>query len=336
MLKINKITSNPTVDFAAEELKKYLRMMMPGYGEIEIKYAPEAKDGFRLGLMADFGLDVSDAEDLELDDILYINTDKNGGIIAGDNPRSVLLSVYEFFRQNGCRWLMPGVDGEFIPVKDIEPVSYRFKPSLRYRGKTMGGAKHEDTLAIIDFMPKVGMNVFMMEFANPFVYYRGYYEHLFNENAREKEPVNLQIGAQWLAGFDCELKKRGIQFQAVGHGWNAEPFGIDVNVSKFDPDNDSKIKPEQRPYLALINGERKVFGNQPKWTQFCMAPKAHRSIVADYIVEFSKTHSYMDYIHVWLADGVNNHCECDECVKRTPSDWYIMLLNEIDEKLAAN
>ena len=66
MYKINKITSNPVVDFAAEELKKYLRMMMPRCGEIAIEYKPDAKDGFRLGVMADFGLDTSEAEDIEM------------------------------------------------------------------------------------------------------------------------------------------------------------------------------------------------------------------------------------------------------------------------------
>ena len=69
MYTINKITSDSVVDFAAEELKKYLRMMMPDSGDIKIKYNPDATDGFRLGLMQDFGLDVSDAEDTELDDI---------------------------------------------------------------------------------------------------------------------------------------------------------------------------------------------------------------------------------------------------------------------------
>ena len=103
MYRIYKITSNPTVDFAAEELKKYLRMMMPRCGEIEIKYAPEAKDGFRLGLMSDFGLDTSEASDIELDDILHIDTDTEGGIIAGSNPRSVLLAVYRYLTINGCR-----------------------------------------------------------------------------------------------------------------------------------------------------------------------------------------------------------------------------------------
>ncbi len=115
MLKINKISSCSPVDYAAEELKKYLRMMMPECGDVVIKYDPDAKDGFRLGLMQDFGLDVSDADDTELDDILYIDTDTTGGIIAGSNPRSVLLAVYEYLRQNDCRWLMPGVDGEYIP-----------------------------------------------------------------------------------------------------------------------------------------------------------------------------------------------------------------------------
>ena len=56
MYRIFKITSNTTIDFAAEELKKYIRMMMPRCGEVPISYAPDAKDGFRIGLMSDFGL----------------------------------------------------------------------------------------------------------------------------------------------------------------------------------------------------------------------------------------------------------------------------------------
>ena len=101
---INKLTSNSVIDFAAEELKKYLRMMMPDGGDVRIAYASEATDGFRLGLMQELGLDVSDAEDTELDDIVYIDCNGEGGIIAGDNPRSVLLAVYEYLRQNGCRY----------------------------------------------------------------------------------------------------------------------------------------------------------------------------------------------------------------------------------------
>ena len=151
MLTINKITSSSPVDFAAEELKKYLRMMMPECGDIKIAFAPDAKSGFRLGLMSDFGLDLSDAEEPELDDVLYIDCDTEGGIIAGSNPRSVLLSVYEYLRQNGCRWLFPGVDGEFIPMQDIVPVKYRFKPSCRCRSFCYEGAiKQESIMEMVD------------------------------------------------------------------------------------------------------------------------------------------------------------------------------------------
>ena len=122
-MEIYKITSNDIIDYAASELRKYLHMMMPDAGLIEIAYNPDATDGFRLGLMQDFGLDVSDAEDTEQDDILYIKTDEHGGIIAGDNYRSVLLAVYEYLRQNGCRWLMPGKNGEFVPMQEIKPVT---------------------------------------------------------------------------------------------------------------------------------------------------------------------------------------------------------------------
>ena len=173
MYVINKLISHSAVDYAAEELRKYLRMMMPECGNIEIRYAPDAKDGFRLGLMQQLGLDTSDAEDTELDDILYIDTDMNGGVIAGDNPRSILLSVYEYLRQNGCRWLFPSVDGEFIPMQDIKPVKYRHKPTSRYRGLCNEGSEFQSGMVdCIEFLPKVGMNVFMMEFFIPTSYYR--------------------------------------------------------------------------------------------------------------------------------------------------------------------
>ena len=156
MLTINKITSASPVDYAAEELKKYLRMMMPECGDIKISYNPTAADGFRLGLMQDFGLDVSDADDAELDDIVYIDCDEVGGIIAGDNPRSVLLAVYEYLRQMGCRWLFPGVDGEFIPMQDIKPVKYRHLATTRYRGWCNEGSEYQQCmLDAIDFIPKV-------------------------------------------------------------------------------------------------------------------------------------------------------------------------------------
>ena len=173
MYSIYKITSNPTVDFAAEELKKYLRMMMPEAGEIFIKYDPTAKDGFRLGLMQDFGLDVSEADDVELDDIVHVDVDGEGnGVIAGSNPRSILFAVYRYLQENGCRWLFPGTDGELIPMQDVVAVKYHKMADCRFRGQCNEGAEFQpNMMQIIDFQPKIYMNVFMIEFFNPKSYY---------------------------------------------------------------------------------------------------------------------------------------------------------------------
>ena len=334
MFYINKITSNSTVDYAAEELKKYLRMMMPEGGDVKIAYNPDAVDGFRLGLMQDFGLDISDAEEPELDDILFIDCDEEGGIIAGDNPRSVLLAVYEYLRQNGCRWLMPTVDGEYIPMQNIKPVKYRFAPSMRYRGWCNEGAEYQQCmLDAIEFAPKVGMNTFMLEFRIPVSYYRRYYGHLYNEENRPPEPVTPSQVLQWKRQCEAEIAKRGLQMHDIGHGWTADPFGIDSSLRDWDGDNEAKITPEQRQYLALVRGERKLRGNTPNYTNFCMSNKKARELFTKCVADYAETHSNIDYLHVWLSDGTNCHCECDECRKRTPSDWYMIQLNEIDEEL---
>ncbi len=338
MLKINKITSSSPVDYAAEELRKYLRMMMPECGNIDIEYAPDAKDGFRLGLMQDFGLDVSDAEEPELDDIIYIDTDTEGGIIAGDNPRSVLLAVYEYLRQNGCRWLMPGVDGEFIPMQDIVSVKYRHKPSCRYRGQCNEGAEYQsDMFDAIEFTPKVGMNVFMLEFFNPVGYYRQYYRHSQNEMNRNPEPVSDVQILQWKRQCESEIARRGLMFHDIGHGWTCQPFGIDTAMRGGSEEqiakNEATITPEQRQYLPLVGGERKLCKGVPNWTQFCMSNAEGRRKVAKFVADYAENHNNSDYIHVWLGDLVNNHCECEDCQKKSPSDWYVILLNEIDEEL---
>jgi len=335
MLTINKITSNTTVDFAAEELKKYLRMMMPEAGDVKIAYAPDAKDGFRLGLMQDFGLDVSDAEDPELDDILYFDCDTEGGIIAGDNPRSVLLSVYEYLRHNGCRWLFPGVDGEFIPMQDIKPVKYRFKPSCRYRGQCNEGAEFQQSMMeTIDFTPKIGMNVYMLEFRVPTPYYATYYKHSQNTANRNPEPLSDTQVLQWKRQCEAEIAKRGLQFHDIGHGFTIDPFGID-SARAWSKVDENTVPEEARPYIAMMNGERKLFRGQPINTNFCMSNPKARKKVADYVADYAENHGNIDYLHVWLADATNNHCECDECRKKTPSDWYMMLMNDIDDALNA-
>ena len=334
MYFIRKITSDHVVDFAAEELKKYLRMMMPRCGEIDISYTPDATDGFRLGLMQDFGLDTSEAQDVVLDDIIHIDTDEQGGIIAGSNPRSVLLAVYRYLTINGCRWLFPGIDGELIPNKAIEAVQYHKMADCRYRGQCNEGAEYQpNMMEAIDFTPKIGMNIFMIEFDNPKAYYDWYYDHRNNPN-REAEPISAEQVLQWKRQCETEMSKRGLQFHDMGHGWTAQAFDIDTTGGWFACD-DSAVPEESRKYVAMMNGERKLFDGVPLNTNFCMSNPDARAKVVKSIADYAALATNVDYLHVWLADGCRNHCECDVCRQKIPTDWYIMMMNEIDAELTA-
>ena len=333
MYIINKITSDHVVDFAAEELKKYLRMMMPRCGEIAIEYNPDAKDGFRLGLMEDFGLDTSESDDITLDDIIHIDTDENGGIIAGSNPRSILFAVYKYLNLNDCRWLFPGIDGEFIPIRNIEPQKYHKMADCRYRGQCNEGAEAQHLMMEeIDFTPKIGMNIFMIEFDNPKAYYDRYYTHKSNEENREAEPVNEATVLQWKRQCEAEISKRGLQFHDMGHGWTAEAFGIDTTRGWFASD-EGAVPDEARQYIAMLNGKRDLFRGIALNTNFCMSNPVARQKFVDKIANYAEMSSNVDYLHVWLSDGHNNHCECENCRKKIPSDWYIMAMNELDEEL---
>lgn len=335
MYRIYKITSNPVVDFAAQELKKYLRMMMPRCGEIEIAYDPKATTDFRLGVMADFGLDTSEAPDIELDDILHIDTDAQGGIIAGSNPRSVLLSVYKYLTLNGCRWLFPGVDGEFIPVQNIAPTTFHKMADCRYRGQCNEGAESQQCmLETIDFSPKIGLNTYMIEFDIPKIYYDWYYNHFYNDENREPEPVNADTVLQWKRVCEVEIAKRGLQFHDMGHGWNAEAFGIS-SLGGWNKDDKNPVPEQTRKYLAMMNGVRGLNNGVALNTNFCMSNPEARKIVTDCVCDYAQLSTNVTYLHVWLADGSKNNCECEACRTKRPSDWYVILLNEIDREMTA-
>lgn len=330
MYEIFKTTSHPTVDFAAEELKKYLRMMMTECGEIPIKFDPMASGGMRLGLMSDLGLDMSDAKNPTLDDIIYIDTNGKDGIIAGSNPAALLIAVYRYLRFCGCRWLFPGVDGEWVPAIDSLPeVKYRKLADHRYRGQCNEGAEFQtDMLETIDFTPKIGLNTYMLEFDNPYCYYNSYYNHTYS-TVRPKEKVTRPTVMRWKRQCETEISKRGLHFHDMGHGWTAEPFGLDSSGA-WEVGREIEITPELKEMLSMLDGERRVRKNLPLFSNMCYSNPRVRSIMANYIADYAERQNNVDFLHIWLADESNGHCECEKCKEKVTSDWYIMLLNDID------
>ena len=103
---------------------------------------------------------------------------------------------------------------------------------------------------------------------------------------------------------------------ALGHGALNEPFGIRYKA----PGMEYVVPDDAKEALALVKGERRLFHNHPMQTQLCMSKKWVRDRVVNWIVDYMKERPHIGFMHFYLADGLNNHCECEECRRKTPSD----------------
>ncbi len=76
-------------------------------------------------------------------DLIRIETNGKNLLLVGGSPRSALYAVYEFLRRElGVRWLWPGDDGEFMPVRNelrLPEISISITPGFKYRGFHMCG-----------------------------------------------------------------------------------------------------------------------------------------------------------------------------------------------------
>lgn len=330
-MMIYKMRSDHTIDFAAEELKKYLRMMMPEKGDIGIELKADAVDGFRLGLLSDFGLPC-ECEDSHLDDIVHIEVREEGGILAGSNPRSVLFAVYRLLKLNGCRFFYPGPEGEYIPHQELAPTSYHKLADHRLRGHTIEGHPSlEQVLNFIDFHAKEELNAFGLYCVD--VYQQRYYAHLYNNKNRPVEDYDGDVAeTQWRALYESELTKRGMLIFSGEHDLIPRAIGFDLTARQQYLSGQKQITEEMRPYIALFRGKRDLCNKEILTTHLCYSNPKVRSMIAEQAVLMAQERPYLSYLGFTFADGSKNHCECEECRKKRPSDWYVMTLNEIDEQ----
>lgn len=331
-ITVRPISAHPTIAYAAEELARCLkRMGVDARIEAEQGYAPH-KGGLYLGTSADLpAAALPPVADAHMDDAVAIEMRDGHGYVAGVNPRSVLLGAYRLLRELGCRWIRPGADGEFIP-DTAPPLTCRLaeKPAYRHRGICIEGAVSEEHVrGIVEWLPRVGMNAYFTQFRESFTFFDRWYAHRRNP-LREPEPFSVEQAREILSRIVTEIKKRDLLYHAVGHGWTCEPFGLPGLGWEFEP---VEAPPEVVPYLAMVNGKRQVWGGVPLNTNLCYSNPEVRRIMVEDMVRYLQQHPAVDLLHVWLADGANNNCECENCVKARPSDFYVMLLNELDEAL---
>ena len=338
LFRIARIGRDPVVSYASEELKRCLGVMDPSLEILLLTYPayrPELPRVLWIGQDPAFASLLPAVEDPALDDAIAVETEGLKGFITGANPRAVLIAAFRWLRELGAAWVRPGPDGELLPHCDVSVSRVHVKeaPACRHRGVCIEGAVSLDHVeAMIDWLPRVGMNAYFNQFQIPATFYERWYgPHL--RRTQPDEAVTAADAEGMRDATAAEIKKRGLLYHAAGHGWTCEPFGI--AGTGWDADREHPVPEASKPYLALVNGKRELWGNIPLNTNLCYSTPAVRETIGQAVADYCAARPEVDYVQVWLADGRNNHCECPECVKKRPSDWYVDLLNEIDARMTA-
>lgn len=329
-LKITKISSDPTITYAADELSRYLCLMDRTLrveqflcGSYE-EYCEEETESILVGT----GINV---EEDAFDDKICINVENVKGIISGSNPRSVLFAVYRYLYELGCRFPSPEECSEVVPAKTFGQgdfsVSLTDVPAYRHRGIDLGGAiDYQMCVRCINWMPKMGLNSVFIEYLYPVQGFARTYN-------RDGVAISRQESQRIQRRLEEEIKKRGLLYHTAGHNWQNDPFGIPGDT--YGKREGFQIPEETRKYIALVNGRRELFHDNPLETNMCYSNPEVRKIMTDAVVKYCAENPGMDCVHVWLSDSTNGMCECENCRDQIPADLYVQLLNEIDERLSA-
>jgi len=344
--------TNPVVRFASEELTRYLGKMTGVKHTAMVTDALPSGKGIFLGGVEDLAeLGVCGlCQKSELDDVVVLKTHGDNLFITGSNPRSVLFATYRYLGFQGAEWLWPGEDGELLPEihkAKTEGLDLKEHPSYRHRGVAIEGAvTPEIVIDFIDWMAKHGMNEFHLQFKSSLHFYNRYYAKKYNPFAKPLPEMSVEDAMKADSRVIQELKKRGMLLEMVGHGFTCGSIGIDWygwDVYRRE------ITEEQRELTALVGGRRGLVLGMPSFasqgeqgrqnhgipvnTELCYSnPKAFNKLT-NHVVQYAMDHPEVELLHFWLSDGWNNHCECPDCQKLSPSDWFVKLVNAISRRL---
>ncbi|MFO7958241.1 MAG: DUF4838 domain-containing protein [Candidatus Brocadiia bacterium] len=321
-MDIHVKTCEPVVAYAAAELGRCLGVMTDG----------EASGSVTLGLFADCGVDEPSLPDPGLDDAIHVRFDGETGCIAGSNPRSVLIGVYRLLRELGCRWVRPGPTGELIPRRSLDGASVSLDETASYRHRVVcieGAVSLSNVLDTVDWLPKVGFNGFYMQFQDGYTFFDRWYSHRGSPRRERKEPIERGMAREFTEVVEEEIARRGLLYHAVGHGWHAEAYGV-PGIGWMEMHD---LPDEFLEKTALVAGRRTVRWSKPMLTALCYSDPDVQERMVNYIADYAEAHPNVDYLHVWLDDSYNNKCECERCRQKRTFDFYVQILNALDEEL---
>ena len=327
--KIYVTDNSATSTFAAEEFIRLIKAMDKSITAEQVN--DDREDAVHIGL----GKTPIPTEDPQIDDAILIDIQNGKGTITGSNERSVLIGVYRFFREAGCLFLHPGRDGEYIPEKDSMSlnISISEKAAYRHRGICLeGSCSYENVAEMIDFAPKLGFNEYFTQLFRPSFAFKRWYEHQSNPSLLPT-PISNETIDSFVDSYDKQISLRGLHHHRIGHGWASKLIGI-TSGAWHELNDESEVIESRRNLIAVIDGERKLYKGSGIDTNLCYSDPEVQELMAESVVSYAKEHPQTKYLHFWLADQLNNQCECERCAAHRPSDLYADMLNEIDSRLA--
>lgn len=303
--------------FANEEYLNFARKMFTDFNENQIYIGLPKNNEVKLD---------------EWNDEIYINVKSGNGIITGSNPGSVVIAMYRFLKECGCRFIRPGKNGDYIPETTLNDKIVFVNEKATSEKRCMiieGSCSIENVYNMIEFCPKIALNTYEFQFLHSTFFFDRWYTHPKNP-LREDEKISHEFLEAEEAKLKKEVIRRGMKLQTMGHGFTAYPVGL-------FPNGWSTVSEEQtekaRPYLALYQGKRDLVKGQPFLSNLCYSQPQVQEKMADYMVQYCKENPDVSTVTFALADNINTTCECENCRTHRISDFAIKILNKTDEEM---
>lgn len=264
--------------------------------------------------------------------------------ITGSNARSVLYGAYCYLKRHGYAFLYPGAEGEIIPENptfridgfDIEEKASRSFRGMAFRPGFNDGTEGEpktltEAFELLSWMAKNQYNLFFME---------GYdverpgdaYSIVDGEHPLQHVEYMLK-GKSWeerrkIAELQqmvvTEARRYGFLIERGGHGWNygvPEHYAVNHHLSVEEAKSLLKAK-------GKINKQAEVAVST--WFQICLSNEEVRQIYAEHIIDYLMEHrGELDIASIWMGDGYDNKCQCEECLKQPFSDMYLDIFRRV-------
>lgn len=274
-------------------------------------------------------------EENQENDSFQVDLDKASLKIKANTKAGLLIGFYRFLQRLGVRFPRPGKEHDVLPdLSKFDLLSCQIhlesQADFKHRGVCIEGANSlENILDFIDWLPKIDMNSFFVQFEDAYTFMERWYRHINNPKL-QVQAFDPEIATLYDGKITEAMAKRGILHQRVGHGWTGKVLGYS---SIFGWDQGKDLDPEKAWMVAQVNGKRELISGVPVLTNLCLSDPKVVDALVDTVVTYCQERYDVDLLHVWMADALNTTCECQHCQDKIFADQYVALLNKIDQAL---